>query len=103
VLGEEEDPVRTEDFEAWTAAEYDEACVTPEGEEDDDERDREIALAPRDQVGGRQETAVPTVVDAGRGLVPGASGASGDPRWLVVLGLLTLALAGARRRVAARR
>ncbi len=103
VLGEEGDPVRTEDFDAWTAAEYERACVTPEGEEGNDEPDREIALAPRDQVGGRQATAVPRVVDAGQARVPGGAGAVGDPRWLVALGLLTLGLAGARRRARTRR
>ena len=106
VPGEEAGPVRTEEFVAWTTAEYTEACVELEGEQEtDDDPDRDAVAAPRDdvEVEGRQQTAVPTVVDAGRPAAPAGSGSRGS--WLAALGLLLLAsgLAGARRRPTARR
>ena len=106
VPGEETGPVRTEELDAWTDAEYVDACVDLEGEQEtDDDPDRDPVAAPREDVAvrGSQQAAVPTVVNAGGSTGPVGSSAGGS--WLAGLGLLLLAsgLAAARRRPAARR
>ena len=95
VPGEETGPVRTEEFVAYSAAEYEEACVDLEGlEESDDDSESEVVPQDEAEVTGTQ-AAVPTVIDAG-GSASGPSGSTGDRLWLFAFGgaLLTLGFTG---------
>ena len=107
-LGEETGPVRTqEEFEEYTAQQYEDACVEVKGEEEDtDESDDETL--PTVQVQGAQAQAqVPTAVDAGDGAASGplGLGSSRSSLWMlaVVGGLGLMGFAGVRRRKVADR